>query len=435
MAGIALLGILTVLFGMGIYVSVSMGLGGLALVTMFGDRPVWDIFGYVPWNTTTSFTLVALPLFVLMGEVLLRSGVTEGMYSTLAKWLNPLPGGLLHSNIAACAMFACISGSSAATAATIGGVSLPFLKSYGYSDRIAAGSLVAGGTLGILIPPSIVFIIYGVLVEESIGKLYLAGFVPGFLMAFAFMCLIALQAIRNPSVAPKVPASTWRERLVGLGSLLPILFLMALVLGTIYTGVATATEAAAFGVCGAFLIAIANRRISRSMLRETFLASAGTTAMILFILIGAFVLQFILAFLGLPALISNWVISMQLTQMQVVLMICVLYIVLGTFMEELSMVVTTIPIFLPMLKALGVDLVWFGVIVVMLVQIAIVSPPVGMNLFILHALRRQLAGPGKEPPISDVFIGVMPFFFTMILTLALVIMFPQIALWLPGSAK
>jgi len=435
MAGIALLGILTVLFGMGIYVSVAMGLGGLTLVTIFGDRPVWDIFGYVPWNTTTSFTLVALPLFVLMGEVLLRSGVTEGMYSTLSKWLNPLPGGLLHSNIAACAMFACISGSSAATAATIGGVSLPFLKSYGYSDRVAAGSLVAGGTLGILIPPSIVFIIYGVLVEESIGKLYLAGFVPGFMMAFAFMVLIALQAIRKPSTAPKVPPSTWRERLVGLGSLLPILFLMALVLGTIYTGVATATEAAAFGVCGAFLIAIVNRRISATMLRETFLASAGTTAMILFILIGAFVLQFILAFLGLPALISNWVISMQLTQMQVVLMICLLYIVLGTFMEELSMVVTTIPIFLPMLKALGVDLVWFGVIVVMLVQIAIVSPPVGMNLFILHALRRQLAGPGKEPPISDIFIGVMPFFFTMILTLVLVIMFPQIALWLPGSAK
>jgi len=435
MAGIALLGILTVLFGMGIYVSVAMGLGGLTLVTIFGDRPVWDIFGYVPWNTTTSFTLVALPLFVLMGEVLLRSGVTEGMYSTLSKWLNPLPGGLLHSNIAACAMFACISGSSAATAATIGGVSLPFLKSYGYSDRVAAGSLVAGGTLGILIPPSIVFIIYGVLVEESIGKLYLAGFVPGFMMAFAFMVLIALQAIRKPSTAPKVPPSTWRERLVGLGSLLPILFLMALVLGTIYTGVATATEAAAFGVCGAFLIAIVNRRISATMLRETFLASAGTTAMILFILIGAFVLQFILAFLGLPALISNWVISMQLTQMQVVLMICLLYIVLGTFMEELSMVVTTIPIFLPMLKALGVDLVWFGVIVVMLVQIAIVSPPVGMNLFILHALRRQLAGSGKEPPISDIFIGVMPFFFTMILTLVLVIMFPQIALWLPGSAK
>jgi C4-dicarboxylate transporter DctM subunit len=435
MSGIALLGILTILFGMGIYVSVAMGLGGLILVTLFGDRPVWDIFGYVPWNTTTSFTLVALPLFILMGEILLRSGVTEGMYATLSKWVNPLPGGLLHSNIAACAMFACISGSSAATAATIGGVSLPFLKRYGYDDRIAAGSLVAGGTLGILIPPSIVFIIYGVLVEESIGKLYLAGFVPGFLMTGMFMAFIAIQALRNPAIAPKAPNSTWRERIVGLASLLPIIFLMILVLGTIYTGVATASEAAAFGVCGALIITILNRRLSLTMLRLTALASAGTTAMILFILIGAFVLQFILAFLGLPALISNWVIGLQMTQMQVILMICLLYIVLGTFMEELSMVVTTIPIFLPMLKALGIDLVWFGVIVVMLVQIAIVSPPVGMNLFILHSLRRRLAGPGKEPPISDIFIGVLPFFFVMIMTLALIIMFPQIALWLPNSAQ
>jgi C4-dicarboxylate transporter, DctM subunit len=435
MTALALLGILTVLFGMGVYVSVSMGIGGLLLANLFGDRPVWDILGYVPWNTTTSFTLVALPLFILMGEVLLRSGVTEGMYATLSKWLNPLPGGLLHSNIAACAMFACISGSSAATAATIGRVSLPFLKQYGYNERIALGSIVAGGTLGILIPPSIVFIIYGVLVEESIGKLYLAGFVPGLLMTFIFMLLIGMRALRDPLIAPKAPAASRRERLASLSALVPILFLMAMVLGTIYTGVATATEAAAFGVCGAFLIALLNRRVSVTMLRDTCLATAGTTAMILFILIGAFVLQFVLAFLGLPAKISKWVIDLQLTKMQVVIMICVLYIVLGTFMEELSMVVTTVPIFLPMLKALGVDLVWFGVIVVMLVQIAIVSPPVGMNLFILHAMRRELAGPGTEPPISDIFIGVMPFFFAMIFTLVLIVAFPQIALWLPGSAN
>jgi C4-dicarboxylate transporter, DctM subunit len=434
MAGLALIGILTILFGMGVYVSVAMGIGGLALVSLFGDRTVWDIFGYVPWNGTTSFTLVALPLFILMGEVLLRSGVTEGMYQTLAKWLNWLPGGLLHSNIAACAMFACISGSSAATAATIGGVSLPYLKKEGYSDRVAAGSLVAGGTLGILIPPSILFIIYGVLVEESIGKLYLAGFVPGFLMTGMFMALIVFLALRNKSVAPKGVVATWTERFVGLVALLPIMFLMAVVLGTIYTGFATATEAAAFGVVGAFLIALLNRRVSASMLREVFLASAGTTAMILFILIGAFVLQFILAFLGLPAMVSNWVISLDLTQMQVVLMICALYIVLGTFMEELSMVVTTIPIFLPMLKQLQIDLVWFGVIVVMLVQIAIISPPVGMNLFILQSLRRQIALPGEKPSISDVFIGVIPFFLVAVLTLALIIIFPQIALWLPNSA-
>jgi C4-dicarboxylate transporter, DctM subunit len=435
MAGIALIGILTVLFGMGVYVSVSMGLGGLLLAGIFADRPVWDVLGYVPWNTTTSFTLVALPLFILMGEVLLRSGVTEGMYASLAKWLNPLPGGLLHSNVAACAMFACISGSSAATSATIGRVSLPFLKQYDYNDRVALGSLVAGGTLGILIPPSIVFIIYGVLVEESIGKLYLAGFLPGALMTAIFMGMIAVRSLRNPAIAPKVPYSSWQERIAGLTAMVPIAFLMAMVLGTIYTGVATATEAAAFGVCGAYLIAALNRRVTWAMLRETFLATAGTTAMILFILIGAFVLQFVLAFLGLPAKISKWVIDLELTKMQVIILLCVLYIVLGTIMEELSMVVMTVPIILPMLKALGIDLIWFGVIIVMLVQIAIVSPPVGMNLFILHAMRRELAGPGIEPPISDIFIGVMPFFVAMIVALALVIAFPQIALWLPGTAN
>jgi len=435
MSGLALVAILTILFGMGVYVAASMGVGGLILVTLFGDRPIWDVFGYVPWNTTTSFTLVALPLFILMGEVLLRSGVTDSMYEVLSKWLNPLPGGLLHSNIAACAMFSCISGSSAATAATIGRVALPFLKRYRYDERVSLGSIVAGGTLGILIPPSIVMIIYGVLVEESIGKLYLAGFVPGLVMTFMFMLVIGFMSLRSASVAPKAPSSPWREKLVGLVALLPIAVLMGLVLGTIYAGVATATEAAAFGVVGAFAIAALNRRLSLAMLRDTFLATAGTTSMIMFILIGAFVLQFVLAFLGLPAMISNWVIGLELSPLQVVLMICVLYIVLGTFMEELSMMVTTIPIFLPMLHALGIDLVWFGVIVVMLVQIAIVSPPVGMNLFILHAQRRDLAAPGEEPSIADVFLGVLPFFAVMIVTLALIIAFPQIAMWLPGTSN
>lgn len=435
MSGIALIGILAVLFGMGVYVSVAMGITGLTLATLFSDRPVWDIFGYIPWNTTTSFTLVALPLFILMGEVLLRSGVTDRMYDVLSKWLNPLPGGLLHSNIAACAMFACISGSSAATAATIGRVALPVLKRYRYSERVSLGSIVAGGTLGILIPPSIVMIIYGVLVEESIGALYMAGVIPGLMMTVLFMALIGIMSLRNKAVAPKAEPASWREKVVALGSLLPIVVLMALVLGTIYAGIATATEAAAFGVVGAFVITAINGRLSIEMLRETFLATAGTASMIMFIMIGAFVLQFVVAFLGLPAMISKWVISLDLSPLQVVLMICVLYIILGTFMEELSMMVTTIPIFLPMLKALGIDLVWFGIVVVMLVQIAIVSPPVGMNLFVLHAQRRELAGEGEEPSIADVFLGVLPFFAVMVLTLALVIAFPQLALWLPQLSK
>ncbi|MFO1281451.1 MAG: TRAP transporter large permease subunit [Burkholderiales bacterium] len=435
MTAAAFLVILVVLFGLGVYVAVAMGLGSLVLVTIFGDRTVWDIYGFIPWNTLTSFTLVALPLFVLMGEVLLRSGAADRMYDALAKWLTGLPGGLLHTNVAACAMFACVSGSSAATAATIGRVSLPFMRKYGYSERVAVGSLVSGGTLGILIPPSIAFIIYGVLVEESIGHLYLAGMVPGLLMTGLFMLLIFGMTLVRPSIAPTLPACTWRERLAGLVSLLPIGALMFLVLGTIYTGLATATEAAAFGVTGAFVIAAINRRVSRTMLRDVFLATAGTTSMILFILIGAFVLQFVLAFLGMPAALTRLVTGMGLGPVELVIAICVLYLVLGTFMEELSMVVTTIPIFLPLLKALHVDLVWFGVIVVILIQASIVSPPVGMNLFVIQSLRRQLAARGENPAIKDVFIGVLPFFVAIVATLVLVIAFPSIALWLPSSAK
>ncbi len=435
MTAAAFLVVLVVLFGLGVYVAVAMGLGSLVLVTIFGDRTVWDIYGFIPWNTLTSFTLVALPLFVLMGEVLLRSGAADRMYDALAKWLTGLPGGLLHTNVAACAMFACVSGSSAATAATIGRVSLPFMKKYGYSERVAVGSLVSGGTLGILIPPSIAFIIYGVLVEESIGHLYLAGMIPGLLMTGLFMLLIFGMTLVRPAIAPTLPACTWRERFAGLVSLLPIGALMFLVLGTIYTGLATATEAAAFGVTGAFVIAVINRRVSGTMLRDVFLATAGTTSMILFILIGAFVLQFVLAFLGMPAALTRLVTGMGLGPVELVIAICVLYLVLGTFMEELSMVVTTIPIFLPLLKALHVDLVWFGVIVVILIQASIVSPPVGMNLFVIQSLRRQLAARGENPAIKDVFIGVLPFFVAIVATLALVIAFPQIALWLPSSAK
>lgn len=435
MTAFAFLATLVVLFGLGIYVAVAMGLGSLFLVTVFGDRTVWDIYGYIPWNTLTSFTLVALPLFVLMGEVLLRSGSADRMYDALAKWLTGLPGGLLHTNVAACAMFACVSGSSAATAATIGRVSLPFMKKYRYSERVAVGSLVSGGTLGILIPPSIAFIIYGVLVEESIGHLYLAGMFPGLLLTGLFMALILAMAIARPGIAPSLPGASWRERFAALWDLVPIAVLMLIVLGTIYAGIATATEAAAFGVSGSFVIALINRRVDAKMLREVFLAAAGTTSMILFILIGAFVLQFVLAFLGMPAALTRLVTGLGLGPLEFVLAICVLYLVLGTFMEELSMVVTTIPIFLPVLKALHVDLVWFGVIVVMLIQASIVSPPVGMNLFVIQSLRKQLAARGENPPIKDVFIGVLPFFGAIVVTLALVIAFPQIALWLPTSAK
>jgi tripartite ATP-independent transporter DctM subunit len=428
--GLVLLVILGVSFAFGISVAVAMGLGGAFIGWMFTDRPILDVLGEVPWNVMTSEPLVALPLFILMGEILLRSGMTDRMYENLAHWLNRLPGGLLHTNVVACSVFACISGSSAATAATIGSVSMPALRRYSYNERLALGSLAAGGTLGILIPPSITFIVYAVLVQESIGQLYIAAMVPGLLMTLSFMAVIFVAAKRDPSIAPRVPDVSWREKVAGLIHLLPIVVLMLLVLGTIYAGIATATEAAAFGVTGAFVMALLSKRLTLATLREALIVTSTTTAMIMFILVGAFVLQFVLAFLGIPSALSRWITELGLTPLQLVLMVCLLYVVLGTFMEELSMVVTTIPVLVPLFKSLGIDMVWFGVIVVILVQAAIISPPVGMNLFVLQGMRNRLSDGGDARPISDVFIGVAPFFLAMIATLALVIMFPQLTSWL-----
>ncbi len=434
-AGIVSLIILAAAFGLGLSVAVTMGLGGLLIAEIFISRSIWGMLGELPWNIGTSVSLVALPLFILMGEFLMRSGVTDRMYETLAKWLNPLPGGLLHTNVVACALFACVSGSSAATAATISSVSLPALRSYGYNERLSLGSLAAGGTLGILIPPSITFIVYAVLVEESIGQLYIAAIVPGILMTLSFMLVIFVAAIRRPQDAPRAGSSTWREKLTSLGALLPVFGLMLVVLGTMFAGIATATEAAGFGAALAFVLAAAYGRLNRKMLAETFVVTATTTAMIMFILFGAFVLQFVLGFLGIPTAVSNWIAGLGLSKVQVVLLICLVYLVLGTFMEELSMIITTIPVLLPMLKALQIDLVWFGVIVVILVQAAMISPPVGVNLFILQGLRDRIAGAREKTPISDVFIGVMPFFVAMLATLALIIAFPQISMGLVAMSQ
>jgi tripartite ATP-independent transporter DctM subunit len=436
MVTIALVLVLVLLaaFAAGMYVSMTLGWTALVVGWLFSERPFMDILSNVPWNVMTNATLVALPLFILMGEILLRSGVTEGMYDTLSQWTNRLPGGLLHTNIAASAMFACVSGSSAATAATVGGVAIPFLRARGYSEKLMLGSIAAGGTLGILIPPSIVMIVYGVLAEESIGRLYMAGIVPGLLLTFGFMGVILLLVRSDASAAPAAVSATWRERLIGLLRLLPIGALILLVLGTIYAGIATATEAAAFGVVGALAITALNRRLSRAMLRDTFLATANTTAMIMLILICAFFLQFVVSFLGIPNALSSWVVGLKLSKFELVLAICLIYIILGMFMESLSMVVITLPILLPMLKTMGVDLIWFGIIVVILVEMALITPPVGMNLFILQSIAE---GPSmdKRRIIAALYAGIVPFLGAMIVLLVLLFIFPDLALWLPRTAR
>jgi tripartite ATP-independent transporter DctM subunit len=426
--------ILIVAFALGLHVFVTLGLTGMAVSAIFSDRNVLSILGDIAWNTTTSVTLLALPLYVLMGEILLRTGITEGMYESLSKWLNRLPGSLMHTNIVASGMFACISGSSAATAATVGGVALPYLRNENYDDRMSLGSIAAGGTLGILLPPSIVLIVYGVMAETSIGQLYMAGVVPGLILVVAFMLIIGIIAAVRPGITPPLKDTSWRDRFAGLVHLIPIAILVLLVVGSIYAGIATATEAAAFGVTGAFLLGLARRRISLKVMNEAFLAASATTSMIIVILIAAFFLQFVASFLGIPSAMNRWMAGLGLSAMETILLICVIYIFLGMFMESLSIIVVTVPLLMPLLSPLGIDTVWFGIIVVVLVEIALITPPVGMNLFILRGISENSARPGQGT-IKDIYIGVFPFIIALVAVLALIIAFPQLVLWLPSQAQ
>ena len=427
--------LMVVAFLAGLHVASTLGLLSFSMMYFFSDRPLWDMLGLLAWNTNTSFVLVAIPLFIMMGEILLRSGLSEQLYRVLSLWLRPLPGGLMHSNIAACATFAAMSGSSVATAATIGGVALPSFRARGYDERLVLGSLAAGGTLGILIPPSINFIVYGVLMEVSIGKLYMAGFIPGFMLSAMFMLIIFFAAIIWPQVAPRERAAPIGEQLRAAVGMIPTFAIIFLVLGTIYFGVATPTEAAAFGVVGACVLALGTGRVTGAMVKAVCLASARTTSMIMLILTGAFILNSVLALLGVPHAISQWVAGSGLSPLATMILIVIFYLILGTFMDGFAMMVTTIPVLLPILKTMNVDLIWFGVIAVLLTEAALISPPEGLNLYVIHGLRDT---PGANQPkrtIMDVYIGVMPFFLAMIAAIVILMIFPEIALWLPRTMK
>ncbi|GHU36166.1 membrane protein [Betaproteobacteria bacterium] len=420
--------VLCVALAVGLHVAVVLGFSAVLTGELFSSRSLLDAMGTIPWNQISNINLVALPLFILMGELLLGSGASEGMYNGLTKWLNRLPGGLLHTNILASAIFACISGSSAATAATVGGVAMPVLRRNGYGNAISLGSLAAGGTLGILIPPSIVMIVYGVLSETSIGQLYMSGIVPGVLLTVMFMVVIIVWSMFRPEIAPKALSSTWKEKIIALLSLLPLIVLMFLVLGTIYLGIATPTEAAALGVVGSLIIAAWNRKVNREMLRKTCLSTAGTVSMIVLILMGASILSFVASYLGIPAAITAWITEKGVTAMQFVLMVIVVFLLLASVMESLSLVVLVVPVIVPVLKTLHVDLVWFGIVLVLVVEVALITPPVGFNLFIMQGIANKVTV-GDQGKHSDVFMGSLPFVFAIFLVLALLLLAPG-TVWL-----
>ena len=417
-----LIGVMLVFFGSGIYIGAALGVLGLLAGFAFSSRPFWDFIGQMVWGPSSSFVLVAVPLFLLMGEILLRAGLSDKLYRALNVWLHRLPGGLLHTNIISSSVFSAISGSSVATAATMGSVALPFFRNTKYDPRMVLGSLAAGGALGNLIPPGITFIVYGLITETSVGALYIAAIGPSVLVVLLFTALILFHGFRKPQ--PTEAALPLPEKLKSLLDLIPTALLILLVLGTIYAGVATPTEAAALGVVGAIVFAAIDRKFSIPMLHESAIATARTTAMIGLILFGAYLLNFILTSLRVPQMLAGMVADMPLPPWAVIAIIVGFYLALGTFMEGFSMILTTIPIVFPIVKALGYDPIWFGVIVTMLVEIAMISPPDGTVLYVLQGMRPD------QGPITDLFRGVMPFVAVYVLAIVLLIVWPDLALGL-----
>ena len=378
----------------------------------------------VAWGVLSDNNLTSIPLFVLLGEFLLRSGMADRMYTVFAAWLGRLPGGLLHTNIGCCALFAATSGSSVATAATIGTVALPSLRKNGYPMADSLGSLAAGGTLGIMIPPSINFIIYGSMTNTSVGKLFIAGIIPGLALAGLFMLWIFIShTMRREKVTViEVP---WDERVRLLRYLLEPIVVFGVVMGTLYAGIATATESAALGLVVAFAFVIAQGKLSMSLLENCFLSSARTTGMILLIVLGAFVLNLALSLTGIGEAMTKWVTSFGLGRVPLLLVLIVFYLILGMFMDTLSMMVATIPLAYPVVSAVGVDPIWFGVFIVLMCELGLITPPVGMNLFVVQGIRPD------RGPVTDVIRGALPYAIIMILFAVLLIAFPPIATWLP----
>lgn len=420
---------LLVLLGLlALSVPIAASLGWLALFMSYfhSIMPLHLAIADIAWQNSTEFLLVAIPMFILLGELLLRSGITERMYNGMVQWLGWLPGGLMHSNIGACALFAATSGSSVATAATIGTVAMPEVEKRGYNERLFLGTVAAGGTLGILIPPSINLIIYGLLTDTSVPELYLAGFIPGMILAGLFMVTVIIACMYRRSWGGTSINSSWDDKIASLPGLLPPLGIFGVVVGSIYAGVATPTEAAALGVMAALGLAAWNKALTPAMLKRAIEGTMRTTAMIMLIILAAIFLNFILGALGVTQALAEFVTGLGLTPMQTMIMIVAFYIVLGCFMETLSMLLTTAPLITPIVIALGFDPVWFGILLMVLLETALITPPIGINLYVVQGIR-------KSGSMNDVMIGILPFVVAMFAMIGLLLAWPQMALWLPNQ--
>ncbi|WP_372681557.1 TRAP transporter large permease [Desulfosarcina sp.] len=417
-------GVLFLTLSSGIWVGFALFIVGFVGMTLFSSLPAGSNMASSVWATIEKWEYVALPMFILMGEILYRSGISERLFRALVPWLYRLPGGLLLMNIISCTLFAAVSGSSAATTATVGRITLAELDKLGYDRSIAQGSLAGAGTLGFLIPPSLIMIVYAILAEVSIGKMFMAGILPGVLLSGIYSTYIIYRGIRSPEIAPRMQDTySWTERIKALKDLAPTLILILMVLGSIYAGIATPTEAAALGVLGATIFAFLNRQMNLKILFECLVGAVKTNAMIMLIVVGAGFLSRVMGFLGIPAAITQAITGMDLSPYTLMLMLGLVYVVLGCLLDGFSIVVMTLPIALPMVTAAGFDPIWFGIYLILMVEVSQITPPVGFNLFVIQGLTGD--------PIMRIARNALPFFFLMLLTTVIITLFPEIALYLP----
>mgnify|MGYP003322584516 FL=1 len=378
------------------------------------------------WGTSSSWTLTALPLFVWMGEILFRTKLSENLFKGLSPWLSKLPGGLIHVNVVGCGLFAAISGSSAATVATVGKMSIPELRKRKYPEKILLGSLAGSGTLGLLIPPSIILIIYGVTIEDSIAKLFMAGILPGIMLAIIFMLYVVIWSIINKKQMPSIAENfTFLEKIKKSKQLLPVVLLITAVIGSIYTGIATATEAASLGVVGALILSLFQGTLNKNSFKLSLLGATKTSCMIAFILAGSTFLSLAMGFTGLPRNLAIWIQELNLSPYMLIFILTIFYIILGMFLDGISAVVLTMAIIEPMIRQAGFDMIWFGIYLVIVVEMAQITPPVGFNLFVLQGMANR--------DMSFIAKSAFPLFLLMILAVIIIIIFPEIALWLPNQ--
>jgi C4-dicarboxylate transporter, DctM subunit len=419
--------VLFLLLGTGVWI--GLALLGVAWVgmTLFTSRPAGDAMITTIWTASSSWALTALPLFIWMGEILFRTRLSEDMFRGLSPWLANLPGRLLHTNIVGCTVFAAVSGSSAATVVTVGKMSIPELRARGYPEPLIVGSLAGAGTLGLMIPPSLTLIVYGVTINESISKLFIAGVFPGLVLASLFMGYVVAWSLLRPDQVPLEPSMSLREKLERSRFLIPVVCLILAVLGSIYLGIATATEAASFGVIGALILAAAQGSLTWESFVASLMGATRTSCMIALILAGAAFLALAMGFTGLPRALAEWIVALELSPLMLIVALTVFYIILGCFLDGISSVVLTMAVIEPMIRHAGIDVIWFGIFIVVVVEMAQITPPVGFNLFVLQGMT------GHE--INYIALTALPFFFLMSLMVAILVAVPELATWLPETMR